>query len=168
MAAELRHPCRKRLPSSFRAGFRCIIVSLVSAFRFDQGRRRPHNPLCDPAELIPDDYEPLLLTFHEPRVVDGATLIGSDAGGRLEMAGERIVSHDHDGEFPLRFVNSSIAQLQSCIHAHRAYAESVAVDDGGVAAATFADAILKIDPECLVAPENWWAVVLEQIRDGQL
>lgn len=47
MAAELRHPCRKRLPSSFHAGLCCIIVWLVNVFRFDQGRRRPHKPLGD-------------------------------------------------------------------------------------------------------------------------
>lgn len=45
MAAELRHPCRKRLPSSFHAGFACIIPSLAIVFRFDQGRRRPLKPL---------------------------------------------------------------------------------------------------------------------------
>ena len=47
VAAELRHPCRKRLPSVFNAGFGCIIVWLVNVFRFDQGRRRPHDPLGD-------------------------------------------------------------------------------------------------------------------------
>jgi hypothetical protein len=45
VAAELRHPCRKRLPSSFHVGSRCIIVRLANVFRFDPGRRRPHNPL---------------------------------------------------------------------------------------------------------------------------
>ena len=47
MAAELRHPCRKRLPSSFHACSRCIIFWLTDVFSFDQGRRRPHNPLGD-------------------------------------------------------------------------------------------------------------------------
>jgi hypothetical protein len=45
VAAKLRHPCRKRLPSSFNAGSGCIIVWLANVFRFDQGRRRPHFPL---------------------------------------------------------------------------------------------------------------------------
>ena len=45
VAAELRHPCRKRLLSSFNAGSCCIISWLVNVFRFVEGRRRPHNPL---------------------------------------------------------------------------------------------------------------------------
>ena len=45
VAAELRHPCRKRLPSSFHVGSCCIISWLANVFRFVEGRRRPHNPL---------------------------------------------------------------------------------------------------------------------------
>jgi hypothetical protein len=47
VAAELRHPCRKSLPSSINAGSCCIISWLADVFRFDQGRRRPHTPLAD-------------------------------------------------------------------------------------------------------------------------
>ena len=52
VAAELRHPCRKRLPSSFHAGSGCIIFWLANVFRFDQGRRRPHNPLDDLRHIV--------------------------------------------------------------------------------------------------------------------
>ena len=52
VAAELRHPCRKRLPSSFDVGSRSIILSLAFVFRFDQGRRRPHNPLGELANNV--------------------------------------------------------------------------------------------------------------------
>lgn len=124
--------------------------------------------LCDPRLLIPDDYEPLLLTFHEVQFVDDAFVVGSDGAARLELVKTRIYSRDPQGEMPTRFVNSSIAQLQSCIHAHRAYAESVRDDDVGAAAATFADAVRSIDAKCLANPENWWAVVVEQTRDGLL
>jgi hypothetical protein len=31
------HPCRKRLPSLFKAGCRCIILSLVNVSRFNRG-----------------------------------------------------------------------------------------------------------------------------------
>lgn len=37
VAAELRHPCRKRIPSSFNAGSCCIISLLAYAFRFVWG-----------------------------------------------------------------------------------------------------------------------------------
>ena len=131
-------------------------------------RCRKNLPLCDPNLLIPDDYEPLLLTFHEVQFVDDAFVVGGDGASRLELVKTRIYSRDPQGEMPTRFVNSSIAQLQSCIHAHRAYAESVRDDDDGAAAATFADAVRSIDAKCLADPENWWAVVVEQTRDGLL
>ena len=116
--------------------------------------------------MIPDDYEPLLLTFHEVQFVDGAFVVGSDGASRLELDKIRIFSRDPQGELPTRFVNSSIAQLQSCINAHRAYAESANEEDA--AADTLADAIGNIDRKCLADPENWWAVVVEQTRDGLL
>ena len=126
------------------------------------------NPLCDPSVLIPNDYEPLLLTFHDVRLVDGASVIGDDSGGRLELDGDRIFSRDPAAQLPTRFVNSSMQQLQSCIDAHRVYADTVRDDDDGAAAVVFADAIRGIDAECFADPENWWAVVVEQIRDGLL
>jgi hypothetical protein len=55
VAAELRHPCRKRLPSSFYVGSRCIKVWLANVFRFDQGRRRPHNPLGGLSNVTVDE-----------------------------------------------------------------------------------------------------------------
>ena len=133
-----------------------------------QGRYRKNLPLCDPGVLIPENYEPLLLTFHNVRLVNGTSVIGDDGGGHLELDGDCIISRDPAGQLPTRFVNSSLLQLQSCIDAHRAYAETVHEDDGGAAAALFANTILEIDPECFADPENWWAVVVEQIRDGLL
>ena len=124
--------------------------------------------LCDPSLLIPDDYEPLLLTFHEVQFIDNAFVVGSDGAARLELDKTNIYSRDPQGELPTRFVNTSIAQLQSCINAHREYAESVSDNDGREAADTFAEAIRKIDRQCLADPENWWAVVVEQTRDGLL
>ena len=41
LAAELRHPCRKCLPSSIHAGSGCIIFWLVNVFRLVEQRRRP-------------------------------------------------------------------------------------------------------------------------------
>ena len=118
--------------------------------------------------MIPNDYEPLLLTFHDVQVVDGASVIGDDGGGRLELDGDRIFSRDPTGQLPTRFVNSSLQQLQSCIDAHRVYADTVRDDDDGSAAGVFAAAIRRIDVECLADSENWWAVVVEQTRDGLL
>ena len=132
------------------------------------GRCRKNLPLCAPTILIPNDYEPLLLTFHDVQVVDGALVIGDDGGGRLELDGDRIFSRDPTGQLPTRFVNSSLQQLQSCIDAHRVYAGTVRDDGNGLAAGVFAAVIRRIDVECFAAPENWWAVVVEQTRDGLL
>ncbi len=57
VAAELQHPCRKRLPSSFHAGYRCITLSLVNVFCFDKGQRRPDKPLAAQSELNSLVYE---------------------------------------------------------------------------------------------------------------
>ncbi len=95
-------------------------------------------------------------------------MIGHDGGGRLELDGGRIFSRDPAAQLPTRFVNSSIQQLQLCINAHRVYADTVRDNDDGAAAAVLADAIRGIDAECFADPENWWAVVVEQTRDGLL
>jgi len=62
LAAELRHPCRKRLPSSFNADFGCIILWLANVFRFDEGRRRPNLPLGERSMF--DDFDLSLDTYH--------------------------------------------------------------------------------------------------------
>ncbi|WP_144058089.1 hypothetical protein [Novipirellula maiorica] len=44
--AESRHSCRKRLPASFYAGFRCIIVVWANVFRSDQGAAAAMLPVA--------------------------------------------------------------------------------------------------------------------------
>ena len=43
---ECNRDLPRGLPSSFHVGSRCIILSLANVFRFDERRRRPHNPLA--------------------------------------------------------------------------------------------------------------------------
>ena len=122
--------------------------------------------------MLPEQYEPLLLTFHDPKVANGNVVIGSDYGTELRMVDSAIVSVDPTGTLPDRFTNSSIEQLAACLEAHDRFthtvdaagneeAESLAVD-------AFVSAIRQIDPDCLSDPENWWTVVIEQIQTGNL
>jgi len=73
VAAGLRHPCRKRLPSSINVGSRCIITWLANVFRFDQGRRRPHNPLADHSEVNGPPRKPF--QFSLKRLLVGVAVV---------------------------------------------------------------------------------------------
>jgi hypothetical protein len=122
--------------------------------------------------MLPDIYEPLLLSFHDPSIVDGATVIGNDYGTQFRLVDSAIISVDPAAEVPARFVNSSVDQLSACIAAHIDYGRAIdaANDDEAEFSAveSFATTIQRIDPECLSNPENWWAVIVEQMRNGQL
>jgi hypothetical protein len=121
---------------------------------------------------LPTSYEPLLLTFHEPRLIDHAIVVGSDDGTRFVLVSDAVFSVDPNGRLPRRFVNSSIAAFASCIEAHREYCDAV-TDACSEAeelrvAERLAVVLAKIDSAALADPENWWSVVVEQVRDGLL
>ena len=121
---------------------------------------------------LPTSYEPLLLTFHEPRLIDGAIVLGSDDSTQLILVSDAVFSVDPKGRLPRRFVNSSIAAFASCIEAHREYCDAVP-DASSEAeelrvAELLAVALAKIDSAALADPEHWWSVVVEQVRDGLL
>ena len=122
--------------------------------------------------MLPDRYEPLLLTFHDPKIVDGGTVIGNDYGAQLQLVDSEIISIAPDSNLPKRFVNSSTDQLAACIAAHADYGRAIDAADSEAeelaAVESFAATIRQIDPRCLAEPENWWAVIVEQMRDGQL
>ena len=165
-----RSPMRLR-PSGNRGKQRRNRTCRVSAGT-DAGLGVPPFQMRSQMPQLPAHYEPLLLTFHEPKLVDDATIIGSDCGTRLELVSEAVFSVDPDGRLPRRFVNSSRAAFASSIEAHRAYcsaitdALSLAEEDHAVE--SFAAALVDIDPAALAEPENWWSVVVEQLRDGLL
>jgi hypothetical protein len=122
--------------------------------------------------MLPDKYEPLLLTFHDPGIVDGATVIGNDYGTQFRLVESAIFSVDPGANLPDRFVNSSVDQLSGCIAAHIDYVRAIDAADTDEAESTavesFATTLQRIDPRCLSDPENWWSVIVEQMRNGQL
>jgi hypothetical protein len=119
---------------------------------------------------LPTSYEPLLLTFHEPRLIDGAIVVGSDDGTQLVLVSDAVFSVDSKGRLSRRFVNSSVNAFASSIDAHRDYCD--AVTDASSEAEElrivelFVATLAKIDSAALADPENWWSVVVEQARDG--
>jgi hypothetical protein len=122
---------------------------------------------------FPKSYEPLLLNFHPPREENGYVVIGDDEGSEIRLMPDGMISAvDDHGTLPTRFVNSSIEQLIRCIHAHEEYARNVAkVSDEESQleeVAHFSRAIGGIDAKALCDPENWWSVIVEQMRDGML
>jgi hypothetical protein len=122
--------------------------------------------------MLPPEYEPLLLTFHEPRIVAGATVIGTDYGTEFRLVDAAIISVDPAQKLPKRFVNSSVGQLAACLAAHAEYCCGIDAahceTDELAMVESFTAAIRRIDYDCLSNPENWWAVIIRQMRDGQL
>lgn len=122
--------------------------------------------------MLPEQYEPLLLTFHDPEIVNGNVVIGSDYGTELRMVDSAIISVDPTATLPDRFMNSSLDQLAACLETHDKFTRTV--DAAGnekaelLAVDAFVLAIGQIDPVCISDPENWWAFVIEQIQTGNL
>ena len=142
------------------------------AASFVWARRSIGFPLSDPRFVLPERYEPLLLTFHDPKIVDGATVIGNDYGTLFHLVNSEIISIDPNSILPQRFVNSSTDRLAACIAAHTDYVRAITAANSEAkelaAVESFAAAIGQIDPHCLAQSENWWSVIIEQMRGGQL
>jgi hypothetical protein len=114
------------------------------------------------AATLPRKYEPLLLTFygHEARASGDGVIIGDDYGTELHLTPDgSVVSIDPEGELPRRFVNSSVERLAEFLQVVSATKRSD--DDAELA---MWRKLADIDPRAFVDEENWWAVVLEQVR----
>ena len=100
----------------------------------------------------------------------GAPAIGHDYGTYLVVRPDGSVASTHpDGSYRTRFVNSSLRQFTASLTVCRdRHARLVGLDD--VAAAAMITAwkhdLAAIDPAALDAPENWWAVIIEQLESG--
>jgi hypothetical protein len=121
------------------------------------------------AKRLPSRYGPLELTFYGPRARPNADLviIGDDRGTDLcvSLADGTVYSVDPQRELPTRFVNSSIEEFARFIEV----SENVSIaenTDGEAVARLMREALAKIDPAAFSNPENWWAVVLEQMAYG--
>ena len=124
---------------------------------------------------LPDEFEPLLLTFHQPRMLpDGFVLLGSDGGTNLAVdpTSRFVLSIDSRQGLPARFVNSSVRQLGRCIDAYRVYVVEVTAtreqNEQLPVVERLARAIRQIDEPSVSAPQNWWSIILQQANDGNL
>jgi hypothetical protein len=126
------------------------------------------------AARLPDNYEPLLLTFYGNAVREVGNLIvfGDDSGTNicLNLYDGFVYSVDLKNELPTRFVNTDVDCLGKFLSAHQRYAsEVIKTDSEGEQlkiVKRLREELVAIDSKAFDEPENWWAVVLEQMEDG--
>ena len=124
--------------------------------------------------LLPRQYEPLNLVFDSCVAAEqeDSTLIGNDSGSefRVDVNSGEIIAVGLDD--PVRFVNASIQQLASSIAAHKDYCEWMfktrSESEELSIISKFECELRSIDGSVFSHPENWWATIVEQSRDGQL
>jgi SUKH-4 immunity protein len=102
----------------------------------------------------------------------GFTQIGTDYGTDIcvDSAG-RVHSISASGEYPNRFVNSHLEaflRFLALALAERAASEGLPDDELDERVEVLADVLAGIDEAAFEDPENWWAVIFEQMRDGLL
>jgi hypothetical protein len=118
------------------------------------------------ATRLPRSYDPLLLTFYgrDAREVNGGEiLIGNDYGTELRVrsADGVVLSVDPQGKLPTRFVNSGVEQLARFLEVVSAVDRG---DDRDGGKRSMRDRLRAIDPPAFADAENWWSLVLEQVR----
>lgn len=98
---------------------------------------------------------------------------GSDFGTALCISANNgeIVSLSLTGEYPDRFVNSTLAlfvEFLVLVSTERARFLDLGDEDIDQLIAELNNRLLGLDERALGNPDNWWAVVVEQMRDGLL
>ena len=126
----------------------------------------PSNRLSELRDLmaarLPPTYEPLLLTFygHEARDTGDSVIIGDDYGTELHVITDgTVLSVDPKGQLPMRFVNSSIELLAEFVDV---VSETDRSHDERERAMWHT--LAALDPPAFADEQNWWAVVLEEVR----
>jgi|GEM_PF-2091603 len=125
---------------------------------------------------LPSRYEPLLLTFYEDGLRESGNLIifGDDYGTDLclNLDDGCIYSVDPKNELPTRFVNSNVELLAQCLLAHRRYqnhlTQTHSEEEQLQAVGNLRAELISVDSNVFKNPENWWAVMFEQIGDDLL
>jgi hypothetical protein len=125
------------------------------------------------ARRLPKRYEALQLTFYgeQCRPCGSYIVIGDDYGTelRIRLSDGAVLSIDTENTLPTRFVNSSVERFAESIDVHRSY-DWRAADDTEVArlARKLREQLAGLDSAAINEPENWWAIVLEQVENGLL
>ena len=123
------------------------------------------------ANMLPEKYEPLLLTFYRKQIrLKGPLIaIGDDDGTTLclDPSDGHIDSVDEKEQLPTRFINSSLDQLQRCLNEYENIFVRGKDKDSLHIVAAFRSKLQTIDSAVFSSPENWWSLIIEQLRhDG--
>ena len=140
---------------------------------------------------VPDDAAQVLTQIGLPRRVvplfeirplsmvavagreEGFCEFGSDIGTELcisSVTGE-VISTSRAGEYPQRFVNRSLRQFIEFLYlvsVERRRFPDIGDEDIELAIDGLESRLRRVDEDALEAPDNWWAVVVEQLHDGLL
>ena len=82
-----------------------------------------------------------------------------------------VMSVDIYGNYPTRFINTSIGQFVTCLYLvsrERAQFKSLSDADIDCQVSDVQQAIMRVDSTALHNDDNWWAIVIEQMNDGLL
>lgn len=98
---------------------------------------------------------------------------GGDGGADLCLDANtgQVVADGTEVGAPVRFVNSSLQQFAACLCAVAgSYRKFKELDDDAIDSliGSLEAELGQIDAAALAGEENWWAVLLEQMRDGLL
>jgi SUKH-4 immunity protein of toxin-antitoxin system len=120
------------------------------------------------AERLPSAYETLQLTFYgrDARASGDDFIIGDDYGTELRVRREcgAVYSVDPEKALPTRFVNSTVENLAAFVHLMQSYSHRPE-GEGNLRMWT---ELATIDPPAFADAENWWALILQQVRHGLL
>lgn len=98
---------------------------------------------------------------------------GSDFGTELCVSTDTgdVVSVSLTGEYPDRFVNTTLAlfvEFLVMVSAERARFLDLGDDQIDQVIVGLEKRLHQLDARALADPDNWWAVIVEQMRDGLL
>jgi hypothetical protein len=109
-----------------------------------------------------------LLTFYgrKSRQRGDQVIIGDDYGTNVcvRLSDGAVYSIDPKAEYPNRFINSGIEQLARCIEVSETY--SGTAGNAAELSREMRATLTEIDPKAFADPENWWALILEQMAEG--
>lgn len=110
-----------------------------------------------------------------PRTSKGIVIVGIDDPvplGIREPTGEVVYLETEAGRQADRFASSGLQEYSDCLASFQEYREHVDSLEGEEEIQKYIDVVedkfQRTDPAALENPENYWAVVIEQMRDGFL
>lgn len=99
--------------------------------------------------------------------------VGSDFGTDLCVSADtgEVESFSLTGEYPARFVNTSLAlfvEFLVLVSAERKRFPDLGDHEIDQLITSLAERLRQLDGRAFADPDNWWAVIVEQLQDGLL